>query len=131
MQFEFKRRRPTRHDDEVAGARPALVFALGLGVIAGLVAVGIFAGGVALIGHFGGVGSGVHGLIVGAATWLAFWVGLSVGLAGGLALGYRVWSGVATPFAARSTEAAAHDEARAAVREVEQLLHRTSHPREN
>jgi hypothetical protein len=127
MHFEARRRSPTPHDDAIAGTRPALLFALALGVIAGGTAVVLFAAGSALIAHFGGVGAGTQGLLLGAATWLAFWIGLSAGLAGGLALGYRVWASVAGQVAPRPDLPLIENEEDAAVREAEALLRQAAH----
>ena len=127
MHFDVRRRGPTRHEDEIAGTRPALLFALAVGVIAGGTAVVLFAGGSALIAHFGGVGAGTRGLLVGAATWLALWIGISAGLAGGLALGFRLWASVAEPLAPPPDLPLIENEEDAAVREAEALLRRAAH----
>jgi hypothetical protein len=129
MQFHPRPQHRSRHEDEIAGTRPALLFALALGAITGGTAVALFAGGSALIAHFGGVGGGAEGLLVGAATWLLFSIGLGAGLAAGLALGYRVWATVGDPFAPRRDLPLFEHEETAAVEAAEALLHEAAHHR--
>jgi hypothetical protein len=129
-----------RPDDEAAGTRPAVLFAIGLGALVGGTAIAIFIGGSALISAFGGIGTGASGLLAAAGLWLAFWIGLSLGLAGGLAVGYRMWArvtrgtdgagGAALDGAPRDLDAEIREEQAAAVREAEEFLHRTNRPRD-
>lgn len=111
-------RRPSRLRDEVDGNRPAMLLALGIGIIVGGVVAGIFVAGSYAVSALGGVGPGVAGLTTAVLIWFALWVSVSLGVGAGLAVAMRVWLALA-PVAVRHTEAA---ERRAAVAEVESLL---------
>jgi hypothetical protein len=122
MKREHRRERETLIEEELAGTRPALLFAAMLTGLTGGIAVLVFVVGLKLVDAFVVMEPGPSGLLTGAAVWLAFWVGLSAGLIGGLTLGYRAWQRVAPPFVRRAAEAGAREERAAAVRAAEDLL---------
>ena len=112
------RRSPSRLRDEVDGSKPAMLLALGIGIIVGGVVAGIFVAGSYAVSALGGVEPGVSGLMTAVVIWFALWVAVSLGVGAGLAVGLRVWLALA-PVAVRRAEAS---ERRAAIAEVESLL---------
>jgi hypothetical protein len=107
-----------RRQDGLAGAKPALYLALGLGAVTGGSVVIVMIVGALLLGSIGGIGSGASGFFALIGVSIAFWLGISFGVILGVTAGFRAWTAL-YPAYERREEAA---EKRAALVEVELLL---------
>jgi hypothetical protein len=107
-----------RRQDALAGAKPALYLALGLGAVTGGSVVIVMIVGALLLGSIGGIGSGASGFFALIGVSIAFWLGISFGVILGVTAGFRAWTAL-YPAYERREEAA---EKRAALVEVELLL---------
>lgn len=111
-----------RRRDVLAGAKPALYLALGIGVVTGGSVVLVMVVTALMLGAVGGVGSGTSELFALAGVSIAFWIGTSVGVILGVTAGFRAWVALYPAYERRTTAA----EQRAAINEVEQLLREPS-----
>jgi hypothetical protein len=118
--------RVQRHRDALAGSKPALYLALGIGVITGGAVTLAMVATALLIGAVGGLGSGASGLFAMLGVSVAFWLGASLGVILGVSAGFRVWVALYPAYERRSAEA----EQRAAVDQVESWLRRPGPPHE-
>lgn len=107
-----------RQRDALAGAKPALYLALGIGVITGGVVAIVMVVTALAIGAIGGLGSGASELFALLGISIVFWLGVSVGVILGVTAGFRAWIALYPAYERRSTAA----EQRAAVNEVEDWL---------
>lgn len=104
--------------DTLAGTKPALYLALGLGVVTGGSVTVVMVIAALLLGAVGGVGSGTSSLFALVGVSIAFWIGTSVGVILGVTAGFRTWVALYPAYERRNAVA----EQRAAVDEVEQWL---------
>lgn len=102
----------------MAGAKPALYLAIGLGVVTGGSVVLVMIVGALLISAAGGIGSGPSSLFALVGVSVAFWIGASVGIILGVSVGFRAWVSLYPAYERRTAAA----EEQAAVEEVEALL---------
>ena len=114
--------RPSRaqiRHDVIAGTRPALYLALGLGVVTGGSVTVVMVIATLLIASAGGIavdtGSGLMQLV---GVSIGFWLGVSVGVILGITVGFRSWVAFYPAYERRAVAA----EQRAAIDEVESLL---------
>ena len=110
--------RVQRRRDTLAGARPALYLALGIGVVTGGSAALAMVVTALMIGAVGGLGSGASELFALLGVSLAFWLGTSLGIILGVSAGFRAWVALYPAYERRAAAA----EQRAAVNEVEDWL---------
>ena len=115
--------RASRHRDELEGFRPAVLLALGLGLITSSIVAAMLTIWIVSISALGGFGSGVEGLLVASVVWVGFWVGLSLGLAAGLMAGFRVWVALYPAAQRNAAEHRVRTERRAVIAEAEAILH--------
>lgn len=111
-----------RRLDILAGTKPALYLALGIGVVTGGSVVIVMIVSALLLGAIGGVGSGAAGLFALVGVSIAFWVGTSIGVILGVTAGFRTWIALYPAYLRRSTAA----EQKAAVDAVELWLREPS-----
>lgn len=114
--------RTQRRLDALAGAKPALYLALGLGVVTGGSVVLVMVVTALLVGAIGGLGSGTSSLFAMLGVSIAFWIGTSVGVILGISAGFRTWAALYPVYERRH----AVTEQQAAVDAAEQLLRRRS-----
>lgn len=117
--FERPSERAQRRRDTLAGARPAIYLAVGLGAVTGGSVALVMIIAALLIAAAGGLGGGVSGLFALLGVSVAFWIGISLGVILGVTAGFRTWVAL-YPAYERRHEAA---ERRAAVHEAESWLH--------
>ena len=110
--------RVQRRRDTLAGARPALYLALGIGVVTGGSAALAMVATALMIGAVGGLGSGASELFALLGVSLAFWLGTSLGIILGVSAGFRAWVALYPAYERRAAAA----EQRATVNEVEDWL---------
>jgi hypothetical protein len=107
-----------RQRDALAGAKPALYLALGIGVVTGGSVVLVMIVTALMIGAIGGLGSGASELFALVGVSIAFWLGTSIGVILGVSAGFRAWVALYPAYERRTAAA----EQRAAVNEVEDWL---------
>jgi hypothetical protein len=110
--------------DTLAGSKPALYLAIGLGAVTGGAVVLVMLGAALLVAAAGGVGSGPSELLALLGVSIAFWVGVSAGVILGVSVGFRTWVALYPAYERRNAAA----EQRAAVREVEAWLRGSDEP---
>lgn len=113
--------RAQRRRDTLAGTKPAIYLAVGLGAVTGGSVALVMIVTALLIATAGGLGSGVPGLFAMFGVSIAFWLGISFGVILGITVGFRTWVALYPAYERRNETA----ERRAAVLEAESLL-RTS-----
>ena len=113
--------------DLIAGTRPALYLALGLGIVTGGSVAVVMLLGTLLVASAGGIatetGIGVMKLI---GVSLGFWLGVSVGVVLGVTVGFRTWVALVPAYERRAFTA----QQRAAVEAAESLLRDPQPPRD-
>lgn len=124
--MEPQSERTQRRLDALAGTKPALYLALGIGIVTGGSVAVVMVIAALLLGAIGGVGSGASGLFTLVGVSIAFWVGTSVGVILGAAVGFRAWTALYPAYERRNAAA----ERRAAVDEVELWLREPSNDRD-
>ncbi len=104
--------------DALAGAKPALYLAIGLGVVTGGSVVVVMLVTALLISAAGGLGSGPSEIFALVGVSVAFWIGTSLGVILGVSVGFRAWVALYPAYERRNATA----EQQAAVEEAEALL---------
>lgn len=125
--MEERARRTQLQQDLIAGARPALYLALGLGVVTGGSVTIVMVTITLLIASAGGIavdtGVGIMQLI---GVSLGFWLGVSVGVVLGITVGFRAWVALVPAYERRTFVA----QQRAAVEAAESLLRNPIEPQD-
>jgi len=104
--------------DIIAGTKPAIYLAVGLGVVTGgsvTIVITIVA---LIIAAAGGLSTGLPGIFQLVGVSLAFWFGVSTGVILGVTVGLRSWVALYPAYVRRVMSAEQH----AAVEEAEALL---------
>jgi len=113
-----EQRRAQLRQDLIAGTKPALYLAIGLGVVTGGSVAVVMTIAALLVAAAGGIPTGLSGVFPMVGVSLAFWIGVSIGVILGVSIGFRTWVALYPAYERRSTVA----EQRAAVEEAEALL---------
>ena len=104
--------------DRIAGTKPAIYLAVGLGTVTGGSVAIVITVAALLIASAGGLSTGASGLFQLVGVSIAFWLGVSVGVILGVTVGFRSWVALYPAYERRTATA----ERRAAVEEAETLL---------
>lgn len=112
--------------DIIAGTKPAIYLAIGLGVVTGGSVTIVITVVALIIAAAGGLSSGLPGIVQLVGVSLAFWLGVSVGVILGVTVGFRSWVALYPAYERRIMTAEQH----AAVEEAEALL-RSPHTHED
>ena len=110
----------------IAGTKPAIYLAIGLGVVTGGSVTLVITIVALVIASAGGISTGSLGLLQMVGVSVAFWLGVSVGVILGVTVGFRSWVALDPAYDRRTATA----EQRAAVQEAESLL-RSPHTHED
>ncbi len=124
MQEQPSRAQLTR--DIIAGTKPAIYLAIGLGVVTGGSVAIVITVVALIIAAAGGLSSGLPGIFQLVGVSLAFWFGVSAGVILGVTVGFRSWVALYPAYERRVMSA----EQRAAVEEAEALIRSPHTPEE-
>ena len=102
----------------IAGTKPAIYLAIGLGVVTGGSVTLVITIVALTVAAAGGISTGALGLLQMVGVSIAFWLGVSVGVILGVTVGLRSWVALYPAYERRTATA----EQRAAVEEAEALL---------
>jgi len=104
--------------DMIAGTKPAIYLAVGLGAVTGGSVAIVMTVTALFIASAGGISTGTSGIFQLFGVSIAFWLGVSVGVILGVTVGFRTWVALYPAYERRTAAA----EQRAAVEEAETLL---------
>ena len=104
--------------DMIAGTKPAIYLAVGLGAVTGGSVAIVMTVTALFIASAGGISTGTSGIFQLVGVSIAFWLGVSVGVILGVTVGFQSWVALYPAYERRTAAA----EQRAAVEEAEALL---------